>query len=97
MYNNILGRDAGPSEIAFWAGAVRRGDNSIQVRSDVVIGFVTSDEYRLGLIDGWYLDYLDRQSEAEGRLFWLQQMKSGVPQEQIQTGFLSSPEYRNRI
>jgi hypothetical protein len=61
-----------------------------------VIGFVTSDEYRLGLIDGWFQVYLGRTLDDAGGQYWLNQMKHGETQEQIQAGILGSVEFKNR-
>ena len=57
----------------------------------MVIGFVTSNEYRLGLIQGWFSTYLKRTLDDNGALYWLQQMQLGASQESIQTGILAEP------
>jgi hypothetical protein len=57
---------------------------------------VTSNEYRLGLIQGWFSKYLGRTLDASGAMYWLVQMQFGESQEAIQEGILSSAEYRNR-
>ena len=45
---------------------------------------------------GWYVQYLHRPIDSGGALFWLQQMRNGVPQESILDGILASDEYFNR-
>jgi hypothetical protein len=92
LYQNLLGRAAGPEEVAFWATQAV----SPQTREAVVMGFVTSDEYRLNLIRGFYTTFLRRPIDAAGANFWLQQMRGGFPQETILAGILASSEYRLR-
>ncbi len=91
LYQNILHREVDAAGLAFWV-------NYIQTHSkqSVVIGFVTSNEYRLGLIQGWFSDYLGRTLDAGGANYWLVQMQLGASQESIQVGILSSAEYQNR-
>jgi hypothetical protein len=61
LYKNILGRDVDQAGLAYWT-------NYIQTHSkrSVVLGFVTSDEYRMGLINGWFQVYLSRQLDTAG-------------------------------
>ena len=103
LYNNLLHRDPGPSEVAYWTGYIQTHS-----RQSVVLGFVTSDEYRLGLMQGipdfqgqphllgWYEEFLHRPIDNAGAQYWLQQMKNGYPQEAIVEGILASNEYYNR-
>jgi hypothetical protein len=100
LYQNILDRNPAPSEVAFWTNYIQTNS-----RGSVVLGFVTSDEYRLDLLQGipgdanmpgWYEQFLHRPIDPSGAQFWLQQMKLGYPQEAILEGILGSPEYFNR-
>ncbi|HEX7448452.1 MAG TPA: DUF4214 domain-containing protein, partial [Pirellulales bacterium] len=47
LYQNLFERNPGPSEVAYWVGVIQT-----QSRASVVLGFVTSDEYRLNLLRG---------------------------------------------
>lgn len=91
LYVNILGRSADPSEIDYWVNVLQQGNT----RSAVVLGFVTSDEYRLNLIASFYTEFLRRPIDSNGAQFWLNKMKQGYPQEAILVGILASDEYRN--
>lgn len=91
LYQNILNRSASASDVAYWVGVLRSTS-----RETVVYGFVTSDEYRLTVIGGFYSTYLKRTLDAAGGQYWLNQMKNGVTQEQILSGILASDEYRAR-
>jgi hypothetical protein len=89
LYRNILNRDPSPAEVAFWVASLASTS-----REAVVMGFVTSDEYRLSVIRGFYQTFLRRDIDAGGAAFWLQQMKNGLGQEVILAGILASEEYR---
>jgi hypothetical protein len=90
LYHNILGRDVDQNGLAYWTDYIKTHS-----KESVVIGFVTSDEYRLGLINGWFEVYLGRTLDANGAQFWLTMMKLGETQEQIQAGILGSNEFKN--
>ena len=91
LYKNVLGRDVDAQGLAYWTDYIKSHS-----KQSVVMGFVTSDEYRLGLIKGWFQVYLGRTLDADGAQYWLNQMKLGETQEQIQTGILGSAEFKNR-
>ncbi|HUY90682.1 MAG TPA: DUF4214 domain-containing protein [Pirellulales bacterium] len=91
LYHNILGRDVDAQGLAYWTTFIKTHS-----KESVVLGFVTSDEYRLGLINGWFQVYLGRKLDTAGGQFWLNAMKNGVTQEQIQAGILGSQEFLNR-
>jgi hypothetical protein len=90
LYNDILGRNAVAVEVAYWDEVLTRTP-----LSGISLGFLTSDEYRLGLISDWYQEFLDRPSESAGGQFWLNHMKHGMPQHQIQALLIGSQEYRD--
>ncbi|MEX0713059.1 MAG: DUF4214 domain-containing protein [Pirellulales bacterium] len=90
LYRNILNREVDQAGLDHWVRYIRNHS-----KQSVVLGFVTSDEYRLGLITGWFSDYLGRTLDTAGAQYWLNQMKRGVTQESIQIGILASAEYRN--
>ncbi len=100
LYQNLFDRNPGPSEVAYWVGVIQT-----ESRASVVLGFVTSDEYRLNLLrgipndpndPGWYEQYLHRPIDQSGAMYWLAQMKAGYPQEAILEGILGSDEYFHR-
>jgi hypothetical protein len=91
LYRNILGRDVDQQGLSYWVDYIQSHS-----KQSVVLGFVTSDEYRLQLIDGWFETYLGRALDASGAAYWLHQMQQGLGQDQIVIGILSSDEYRNR-
>jgi len=92
LYNHILGRGAAQFEVDYWKNVIQSTP-----RTNVALGFLTSDEFRLGMINSWYQLYLRRDNEPAGAQFWLAQLKQGTRQEQIQSGILASQEYQNLI
>ncbi len=90
LYNDVLGRSAGPSEVAFWVNTL-----ATRSRAEVAMGFLVSDEYRLKVISNMYITFLRRPIDNDGAQYWLQRMKQGVPQEAILAGILGSLEYYN--
>ncbi|MCL6502049.1 MAG: tandem-95 repeat protein [Pirellulales bacterium] len=90
LYNDVLGRSAGPAEVAFWVNEL-----ATRSRANVAMGFLVSDEYRLKVIANMYTTYLRRPIDNDGAQYWLQRMKQGVPQESILAGILGSLEYYN--
>ena len=91
LYQNILNRQVDAAGLAYWTDYIQTHS-----KESVVLGFVTSDEYRLGLIKGWFQIYLGRELDSSGAQYWLNQMKHGKTQEDIQAGILGSDEFRNR-
>jgi hypothetical protein len=88
LYQDILGRNAAIAEVDYWDAVMDHTP-----LANVAMGFLTSDEYRLGLINKYYQFYLHRDAEAGGGQFWLQRMKQGMTQERLQAFLMASDEY----
>jgi hypothetical protein len=91
LYNNVLGRSPDEQGLAYWV-------NYIQTHSkqNVVLGFVTSAEYRLSLLNGWSEEFLGRPIDASGGQYWLVQMQQGLTQDLVQAAMLASDEFASR-
>ncbi|MEX2558743.1 MAG: DUF4214 domain-containing protein, partial [Pirellulales bacterium] len=92
LYKNVLGREVDEAGLKHWVKYIRSHS-----KQSVVLGFVTSDEYRLDMVQCWFHEYLGRTLDQGGAQYWLQQMKRGVTQESIQIGICSSAEYRSPV
>lgn len=92
LYNKLFNRNPGANELTFWVNRLNTGTT----REQVARGFVTSDEYRLIIIDSWYQTFLGRKIDAAGGQFWLARWKSGTNPDTIEAGILGSDEYRLR-
>jgi hypothetical protein len=55
--------------------------------------FSHSDEHYIQFITAAYEKYLGREPEPAGLNGWLQNMKNGLSDEQLEAGFIGSPEY----
>lgn len=91
LYNNILGRSPDEQGLGYWVDYIQTNS-----KQSVVLGFVTSAEYRLSLINGWSEEYLGREIDASGGQYWLAQMQQGVTQDQVQAAMLASDEFVHR-
>jgi hypothetical protein len=91
LYNNLLGRNPDAQGLDYWVNYIQSS-----TKQSVVLGFVTSAEYRLSLIDGWFEEYLGRSIDAAGAQYWLSQMEQGATQDQLQIALLTSDEFVNR-
>ncbi|HEX5500827.1 MAG TPA: DUF4214 domain-containing protein, partial [Thermomicrobiales bacterium] len=68
MYRDVLRRTSAPSqsEIDYWIATLAASTRgAAQARSDVVLGFATSDEFRSQEIIGWYQAYLGRTPSSD--------------------------------
>src|SRR5262249_51046755 len=90
MFTNFLGRAGAINELNFWVGVLNAGANG---RNDVINGILKSDEGLGRVIDGFYIKYLGRNSDAGGRAYWVNLLKTGSTLESIQAGFISSAEF----
>ncbi|MGH7746466.1 MAG: DUF4214 domain-containing protein, partial [Candidatus Dormibacteria bacterium] len=94
-YVTMLGRDADGPALTYWLGALNGGTP----RSALAAALATSGEYRRDVIggtptiQGFYLQYLGRPSDAVGAAYWVSRMAAGVSFEQVRLAFIGSPEY----
>jgi subtilisin-like proprotein convertase family protein len=88
VYIQILGRQAAPSEVAFWANLVRTVG-----AQNVAYAIIVSRENRENVVRGYYANLLQRpagspsQSEVDGWVF------SGLDFTTIRVAFEASPEF----
>lgn len=92
LYLRLLNRVADPQGLAYWTNKL---DSQQLSRSGVVLSFQYSDENRLLLIDEWHQLYLNRAATSGEQSLYLNQMKLGVSQRQVQMNIIDTPEYGN--
>ncbi len=90
LYQDLLGRDPEPQGLAAWVGLQSRS------RQSVVLSFVTSDEFRLDLINNLFQTYLGRPVDAPTASAMLRAMQQGMTQDQLLSLVVSSDEYLTR-
>ena len=91
LYEDVLGRnpDAG-------AGSWTQNLNAGMARSQVIKEFLSSDEYYLRTLAGFYLNILHRPADQAGEQAWLQKLQRGqVTTDGVALAFLSSNEFLN--
>lgn len=97
LYLAQLGRAADSDGFAYWSGLSFRGGSI----DELVNAFKSSGEYagRNALLDdqAWldalYDNVLDRQADAAGRLFWLEQVDKGATRADVELAFVQSQEF----
>ena len=92
VYNDLFAREPDPAGLEHWMRALRGGAGYGLV-ADSITG---SDEYRSTLIRATYGRYLGRSPDPAGLRHWLERMRSGLRIEDMQSGFISSPEFYAR-
>ena len=90
IYADVLGRAPDPEGLAFW----QQTPQSVQARSAVGVGFLTSTEKHRQLVDDYYTTILKRDADAQGTESWLAELVSGrLSSEQVALRFLTSEEF----
>ena len=89
VYRDLFGRTPDAGGLATWTNALTTGTPRTAV-ADSITG---SDEYRSRLIRTAYADYLGRSPDPAGLANWLTAMRRGLTIQQMESGFISSPEY----
>jgi hypothetical protein len=89
VYQDLLGRAVDAAGRTTWSAAVRAGAPRVGVAN----GVTGSDEFRTGLIHEAYRHYLGRDADPVGLASWLAAMRRGATVQQLEAGFLASPEY----
>lgn len=93
LYRDVLDRNAGSSEIAYWVGRLANGAS----RYSVSMGFLNSTEHLGTVVDGFYRDILGRGIDPSGRATWVSAIQHGARLEQIIGALISSAEYVNSV
>jgi hypothetical protein len=89
LYHDVLGRQAGSSEIAYWVGQLNGGAS----RTQVSMGFLLSTEHLSAVIDGYYLHFLGRNLDPTGQQTWVSAIQAGGRLEEVIGGIIASAEY----
>lgn len=89
LYNNMLGRTGTVAELNTWLPMLTAGANG---EANVLNGILRSDEALTRIVDQYYLQYLGRTADAAA-VYWVNKIKGGMTLEQVQAGFLASPEF----
>jgi hypothetical protein len=85
LYLVLLNRSASAAEVNGWMSLL-----PTLGRNGVDLGFLESNEYRMGMITAFYTNFLMRQPDPVGMAAW---MASGQSLDQIRQGFEMSDEF----
>lgn len=89
VYQDLFGRQPDPVGLATWTRALDTGTPRIAVANAITY----SPEYRSRLIADSYATYLGRQPDPVGAAGWLRAMQAGMIIQEMESGFLASPEH----
>ena len=89
VYGDLFDRLPDQAGLAVWSAAPRAGTPRIAVANAITY----SDEYRGTLIRRSYRDYLGREPDPLGLQNWLAAMGRGLTIQEMEAGFVTSPEY----
>lgn len=89
VYARLFGRAPDPSGLTTWTTALTSGTP----RGAVADAITSSTEYRSRLITASYGAYLGRSPDPQGLDHWLRMMGAGMTIQEMEGGFVASPEY----
>jgi hypothetical protein len=90
VYQTVLGRPADASSLDYWTNVL---DADPSQRAMFVNSLDHSAEYFATIITPAYQRFLGRAADAAGLAFWVSQMQQGLTDEQLEAGFIGSPEF----
>lgn len=96
IYEAALNRQPDESGLNYWIDVAMQGQSTI----DISGFFLQSEEFKSnfdaasdeGFIDRMYLNVLDRNADAAGKTYWLDQMSTGLTQAEVLNYFAVSQE-----
>ena len=101
-YTKVLGRKSEKNGKKYWVDRIMKAKNTkeeaLKTASD---GFFNSTEFlnkktsQTEFVKICYRTFLDREAEAGGLNYWLNQLKSGKTRNQVLQGFATSTEFSN--
>lgn len=92
VYQDLLLREADTAGLNFWAGALDSG--GVSARPLVSKSLSHSAEYfATNIVKPAYVQFLGRPGDAAGINFWVTQLQNGKTDEEVQAGFIASPEF----
>jgi hypothetical protein len=89
-YQDLLGRTADASGLAYWTGALNQGQLT---RTQVALGIESSQEYRTDEVQQVYTQFLHRAADPTGLTTWTAFLAAGSTREQLEAAVAGSGEY----
>jgi hypothetical protein len=88
-YEDLLGRAPDTAGKSYWTGLIAGG----APRSLIATKLTHSAEYFGTIIIPAYQQFLGRSPDESGLSYWVGRMQQGLTDEQLQAGFIASPEF----
>ena len=98
FYSNVLGRAADNGGLDYWTNKLTSKEST---GADVATGFVFSAEYDAAhkenetYVRTMYKSFFNREADAGGLAYWLEELGKGKTKEEVLDGFLKSQEFIN--
>lgn len=95
-YTEILNRESDADGKNYWVNGINSGKQS---GASIIANFIHSQEYRemnksdADYVEDLYKSCLGRNSDPDGKAFWIQQLASGKTRDEVMAGFINSKEY----
>ena len=95
-YSEILNRESDADGKNYWVIGINHGKQS---GASIIANFIHSQEYRemnksdADYVEDLYKSCLGRNSDPDGKAFWIQQLASGKTRDEVMAGFINSKEY----
>jgi hypothetical protein len=89
----LLLRSVDPAGLAYWGNRLDNGE----ARGVIAAALTHSGEYfAVNVIKPAYLKFLNRPADSNGVNYWTGNLQAGLTDEQMQAGFIASPEFYDK-
>ncbi len=95
LYADVLGRTPAAAEVDGWVAAIGPLDDAEERRA-LAYEFLRSAEARGRVVDAAYRQYLERESDPDGRAAYVAAMENGLVEEVLAIELMTSSEYQGR-
>lgn len=89
LFQGLLGRDPGATDLAAWAGML----NGTLSLSQVALAIERSDEFSSRAVQTFYQDFLKRPADSDGLNSWVEAIRQGSTVEDVKAIILGSDEF----
>jgi hypothetical protein len=98
LYRAVLGRPSDPAGRAHWVGRIAAG-HTLEAVAALLYGsaeyYAASGSTPEGFVDRIYPGILGRAPEADGRRYWIEEVRAGATRTDVAAGFYASVESRS--
>ena len=75
LYQDVLGRPADSTGLAYWTQLLQNGESA----NSVALGIMTSQEGQTRFVNGLYTSLLNRPSDSNGLAYWVNKLNDNDP------------------